>query len=387
VSGVGQGLLVAGALLLVTGCRPLAKPDELVALEELRERLREKLREKLPGQPELARAQGGARGEAAHERAVAAWRDADLRSARHHAMVGRSELRTAAALREERALRARIASLWERLGTAQAEEARVKDKLARLEEMVQLYEELAVVQSAALEKKLHLGEVERSRALEQLEQARLSLKMAELVGAARYARKLTRMARTLVARADRELGEDKAAAARATAELAQRKAQAAHAAARPRYLEEQAAAERHAQNQALQRDLAALVAGSRWLSVKLAARGQGGTPRLVVRVLSLFLPLGTRPLPAKRTLLDQLAERLRRYPDHHVVIRGHTSHRAPRGKRVPISRIRARRVADHLVAAGLSRERFLVRGEGAARLIASRRSSLNDRVEICVLLR
>lgn len=372
-------LLLAAALLPAAGCRPLAKPVELAAFEQLR-RQPDPTRERRQ-KSELARTS-----EAAYAQAVAAWQDDDLRGARYHARAGSAQLRTAVALREERALRAQIAGLWGQLNRVQAEEAKVKEALSQLDEMVQLYEELASAQSSALEKTLHLTEVQQSaEAVRQLEQARLTLKMAELVGAARYARTLTDMARALVEQAGRELEKQQSTKARATATLAHRKAQEAYAAARPRYLKERAAAARRAQNQALQQELTALAATSRWLSVKLQARG--GAQELVVPVQSLFLPLSTKPLPARLELVDKLAARLKRYPDHHLVIRGYTSRRAPRATRLKISRLRARRVADRLVAAGLDEARLSVRGEAAARPVAPGRSTLNDRVEICVLLR
>lgn len=377
--GARLSLFIAGAVLLAAGCRPLAKPGELVALEQLRK------------QPDYKQARKEkidlvVQGEADYRRALAAWRDDQLRAARHHAVVSTTRLRMASALGEERALRARVTTLWAKLSKVQAEDAGVKDKLAQLDEMVQLYEELAVAQSSALEKKLHVNEVqEAAQAEKQLGQARLALKMAELVGAKRYARKLMTMAQTLLERADREFGEQRPTKAFTTAELASQKAQQAYATSRPYYLKEQAAAGRQAQNLALQKELASLAASSRWLSVKLVA--QGKAQHLVLPVLSLFLPLSTKPQPDKRKLLDQIAERLKRFSSFHVVIRGHTSHRAPRAKRLKISRIRARKVADHFIAAGLSDKRFMVRGEGASRRIAPRRSTLNDRVELWILLR
>lgn len=360
---------LAAALTAVLGCRPLPKPDELVALEKLRK-----------GSDPVEESEG------AYRRAVAAWRDRDLRTARHFALVGAIKLRMASTAAPEKELRGRVDRMWGQLSKVQAEHAQVKDKLAQVEEMVQLYEELAVAQSSALEKKLHVSEVQQvAQAEKQLGQARLALRMAELVGGERYAPKLLAMARTLVERAEKEFADKKPTKAFATAELGSQKAQEAYEASRPHYQKERAAAGRHAQNQALQKALASLAATSRWLSVKLKA--EGGSQWLVMPVMSLFHPLGTAPVDTRHELLDRIAVELKRFPEFHVVIRGHTSHRSPPAKRRRISRLRARKVAAYLIAAGLDAKRFLVRGHGATRLVAYKRSTLNDRVEICILLR
>jgi outer membrane protein OmpA-like peptidoglycan-associated protein len=354
------------------GCRPLPKPDELVALEKLRKR---------QDRQDLAK-----QSDEEYQRAVAAWRDKDLRTARYFALVGAIKLRMASTEGPEKELRGRVEKLWGKLNKAQAEHAQIKDKLAQINEMVQLYEELAVAQSSALEKKLHVSEVQQvARAEKQLGQARLALKMAELVSGERYARKLVTMARTLVERAETEFNGKEYTKAFATAELASQKAQEAYEASQPHYQKERAAAGRHAQNQALQKELVSLASTSRWLSVKLVARG--GSQWLVIPVMSLFHPLGTAPVETRSEMLDQIAGRLKRFPEFHVVVRGHTSHRSPPAKRRRISRLRARKVADYLIGTGLDAKRFLVRGHGASRLVAYKRSTLNDRVEIWILLR
>jgi outer membrane protein OmpA-like peptidoglycan-associated protein len=193
------------------------------------------------------------------------------------------------------------------------------------------------------------------------------------------------MARTLVERASKELEADKPIKAFATAELAGQKAQEAYEAARPHYLKEREAASRHAQNQALQTELTSLASSTPGISIKLVA--EGGSQLLVIPVPSLFRPLSSAPRSDKLKILDQIGERLKRYPEFHLVIRGYTSHRAAPKRRLPLSRARARKVADHLSAAGLGPKRLIVRGEGAAKLIGHRRSASNDRVEICILLR
>ena len=366
-------------LAMAPGCGPLPRPPELTTLEKLRrEAMVTALRAKNDPQVE--------KGDAAYGRAVAAWRDDDLRAARHHALLGKTRLRMAAAVAEEKRLRGGIATLRDKLRARQARESEARKRLAEIEEMVQLYEELAVAQSSALEKKLHVSEVRQAAEAEaELGRATLALKMAELVGAPKYAGSLLAMARVLAERARKELESAGSARAFATARLAAQKARQAHDAARPRYLMEQAAEKRHAQNQALQQELVLLASSSRRVSVKVVARGTA--QQLVVTVKSLFPPLGSRPIAARRKLLDRLVEPLKRFADFHVVIRGHTSHRAPAARRLKLSTKRARRVADHFIAAGLAAGRFLVRGEGGARPVARKRSPVNDRVEICILLR
>jgi outer membrane protein OmpA-like peptidoglycan-associated protein len=365
-------LFLAGALVALVGCRPLPKPAELVALEELR-----KDRESV---------QAAQESDAAHQRALDAWRDRDLRSARHWALTGALRLRIAATAAEEEATLAEVDRLRGELQKVQSEHVDLRAKLEQIEEMVQLYEELAVAQSSALEKKLHLTDVQKTgRAERQIGQATLALKMAEVVGAEKYADKLYAMARTLVERATKELEANKPIKAFATAEMAGQKAQEAYEASKPHYLKEREAASRHAQNQALQKELTQLASSTPGISVKLVA--EGGSQLLVIPVTSLFKPLASAPRSDKRKTLDQIGERLKRYPEFHVLVRGYTSHRAAPARRRPLSRARARKVADQLIAAGLGPKRFMVRGEGGTKLIGHRRSATNDRVEICILLR
>jgi outer membrane protein OmpA-like peptidoglycan-associated protein len=365
-------LFLAGALVALAGCRPLPKPAELVTLEELR---------KSPENVQAAK-----ESDAAHQRALDAWRDRDLRGARHWARAGGLRLRIASAAAEEEDLLAKVDRLRGELHKVQVEHVGVRAKLEQIEEMVQLYEELAVAQSSALEKKLHLTDVQKTgRAERQIGQATLALKMAEVVGAEKYADKLYAIARTLVERATKELEADKPIKAFATAEMAGQKAQEAYEASKPHYLKEREAAARHAQNQALQKELTQLASSTPGISVKLVA--EGGSQLLVIPVTSLFKPLASVPRADKNKTLVQIGERLKRYPEFHLVIRGYTSHRAPPARRRSLSRARARKVADQLIAAGLGPKRFMVRGEGGTKLIGHRRSATNDRVEICILLR
>lgn len=363
---------LAGALVALAGCRPLPKPAELVTLEELR---------KSPENVQAAK-----ESDAAHQRALNAWRDRDLRGARHWARAGGLRLRIASAAAEEEGLLAEVDRLRGELQKVQVEHVGVRAKLEQIEEMVQLYEELAVAQSSALEKKLHLTDVQKTgRAERQIGQATLFLKMAEVVGAKKYADKLYAIARTLVERASKELEANKPIKAFATAEMAGQKAQEAYEASKLHYLKEREAAARNTQNQALQKELTSLASSTPGISVKLVA--EGGTQLLVIPVTSLFKPLASVPRADKNKILDQIGERLKKYPEFHLVIRGYTSHRAPPARRLSLSRARARKVADLLIAAGLGPKRFMVRGEGGTKLIGRRRSATNDRVEICILLR
>lgn len=373
-------LCLAGALAVAWGCRPLPKPAELLALEQLRQR------------SDLAkvRQQQGAlvkESDDAHGFALAAWSEGDLRAARDFSLVSQIKLRMAATAGPAKELQARVKKLKGELQETRSEYSEVQKELLQVEEMVQVYEDLAVAQANAREKKMHVSEVQQeAQADVQLGQARLELKMAELMNAETYAPELLAMARGLMERAVKELEEKKKPTeAAATARLATEKAQQAVELSRPRYNNEQSAVMRRAQNQALGEALSSLASTRRGISARLVTRG--GSPQLVLPITSLFKPNGVKPLPARRKLLDQIAEQLKAYPDFHVVIRGHTSHLVPARARAKISRARARKVADHLIAAGLDPKRLMVRGEGAARLMLNKNSSVNDRVEICILLR
>lgn len=149
-------------------------------------------------------------------------------------------------------------------------------------------------------------------------------------------------------------------------------------------------------------DQGALVAGGAIYAYQLELRDAGGglssSPRRLVGVdrssaISLDLTggaftVGTAVLSAAaKSALDETAALLRSYPDEKVLIEGHTDATGRKETNMTLSRQRAEAAADYLVqAAGIPRERLMVRWYGSERPLASNALAegreRNRRVEI-----
>jgi len=93
--------------------------------------------------------------------------------------------------------------------------------------------------------------------------------------------------------------------------------------------------------------------------------------------------------PASRTILDETAAELARYPDMKVEVAGHTSSTGPAEYNLVLSERRAQAVADYLVSKGLDADRFTVRGYGETEPVADNGTregrARNRRVELRIL--
>jgi len=269
-----------------------------------------------------------------------------------------------------------------------------QDLLAKIEdadEQLRLHSQLSAAKKAAKDKaaafQAKLSEAQKKQeqekrlaeAQKKVGESQLALKMADTVEAAKFARTDYASAQTLVVRAQAALKANNATDATATAQLAKTKAEAAYNAARPLYMKAKATAKRQARNQALQKDAGAISG----VTVKMKAVGQ--TQQLIFPVIHLFNRSKATPRAEKITILNEIGNLLKKYPEIPVIVNGYTSYRVRRSQRFAVSQARAQQVASHFVSMGVAFKRMAIAGQGSENLYGRRRSKVNDRVEVILL--
>ena len=102
-----------------------------------------------------------------------------------------------------------------------------------------------------------------------------------------------------------------------------------------------------------------------------------------------FVPDGAELLPTERGRLDAIAEALKRLPERSFLVEGHAADVGRPQGQYELSRDRARRIVDEMVARGIPAGRFVFRGLGADQAIAPNDTeqgrARNRRVEITIL--
>jgi outer membrane protein OmpA-like peptidoglycan-associated protein len=95
--------------------------------------------------------------------------------------------------------------------------------------------------------------------------------------------------------------------------------------------------------------------------------------------------------PGSESILDQIANTLRQYPELQLVIEAHTDDVGSRAYNMDLSQSRAMSVLDHLFEAGIAPERMTPIGHGKNQPIASNRTeqgrALNRRVEFRLVVK
>jgi outer membrane protein OmpA-like peptidoglycan-associated protein len=126
---------------------------------------------------------------------------------------------------------------------------------------------------------------------------------------------------------------------------------------------------------------------------ELAESGISLTPTAAGLLLTVndvrFAADSAEVLPTERGRLDLIAAALRAAPDRRFLVEGHTADTGQTLRELVLSKERAARIVDELVARGLGADRFLFRGLGAARPVAPNDTEANRaknrRVEITIL--
>lgn len=355
------------------GCATTPKPQELVALDELRKS--EQVEQATEKHAQLMR-----ESEDAYKKAMEAWEDEELDEAKHWAVIGTIKLRTALALLNQAAAKQRVAAAEKALKQASRQRADLVVKIRETDEKIELYGKLAQAKQATLEREKALTEAQRlSEAQKKVADAQLALKRADTVNAKEYAQATYALAQELLIKADAALKANSPTEASSSAAMAEAKAAEAYAASRGPYQQAQANASQQVRNQALQRDAAAIPG----ITVRLKTVGQ--TQQLMLPVLDLFKRGKTSPRDEKLGVINAVGELLKKYPSYPVIINGYTSSRVRRSQRYAVSQARAQAIANHFVTMGQPLKRFAVAGRGDESPVARAWSSANDRVEIILL--
>jgi outer membrane protein OmpA-like peptidoglycan-associated protein len=357
---------IPGVMVALAACAALPKPQELLALEELRKGDRYTRAQK-------EQAALMAESEAAYKKAVELWEDKEIEESKHWAAIGSIKLRTATAIVAQEQSRQRIAAAQKQLKQVQAERADLELKISDTTEKIKLHEQLNAARKTAKDTETQLSAEQR------VSKAQLALKMADTVEASKFAPEPYALAQAMLDKATAALKAKNASDASASAEIAQTKAEAAYQAARPLYLQAKQSTSRQVQNQALQRDAAAISG----VTVRLQTVGQ--TQQLIIPVYSLFKRNSVTPIPAKLSLLNAIGDLVKKYPSYPVILNGYTSHLVRSSQRYAISLARAQQVANHFVTLGLPLKHFAISGLGSDNLFARKFSPINDRVEVVLL--
>ena len=365
---------------LLAACASAPKPKELLDLEVLRKA--KTYEHAQQAQPELVK-----ESDADYKKSVEAWDGSEMDLAKDWAILSTIKLRTAQAIVEEAATRASFDTLRKEIAGLKRERQEAQARIREADEQLRLHAKLAAARKTAQDKDKELTEAQKreqeQRALadaqKKVAEAELAMKMADTVEASKHAATEYAGAQALLTRAEASLKAGNATDASATAELAKAKAEAAYNAARSVYLAAKKQAERQAQNQALQKDAAAIT------GVTVKMKSSGDTQQLILPVLDLFKRGKSAPKPEKIAVLNAIGQLLKKYPDYPVIINGYTSARVGKSQQYVVSYARAQAVATHFASMGVNLKRIASSGQGGESPIAPKRSTANDRVEVILL--
>jgi len=322
------------------------------------------------------------------------WKDNELEDSRRDALLGWIKLKTAIAVWQQDQAKHRIEVADADLAKTEKEYARVAKDLATLNEEIALLEKLGKAKSSAeverikaeQEKQKLAGELakqqQRGDSQTKLSNAELALKTADTVDAKQYASADYQAAVDLIERARTEIKDGNYTAATTSADQAKQKAEAATAAAKPEYMKATEAKDRKARDEALGKDAAALAG----ITVRLDKKGD--VTRLVLTYSNAFKAHTTQITAGKESVLDGVAELLKKYPSYPVQIIGHTDTKG-KSELLVVSQARAQAVYDALVSRGVDAKRFVVSGVGGEQPIGDNRTQkgrdANNRVEMVFL--
>jgi len=380
-------LTIIIALLAACGHRA-PRPRELDTLDNLRRTPDADAAAKRS--PELVREADHLEG-----RSHQAWKDNELEDSRLDALLGWIKLNTAIAVWQQDQAKRRIDAADADKAKTDKEYARVAKDLSTLQEEIALLEKLGKAKSTAeverikaeQEKQKLAGELaqqqQRGDTQTKISNAELALKTADTVEARTYAKDAYQAAVDLIERARTELKDGNYAAAGTSADQAKQKAEAATATAKPEYMKATEAKDRKARDEALGKDAAALAG----ITVRLDKKGD--VTRLVLTYSNAFKAHATQITTGKESVLDGVAELLKKYPSYPVQIIGHTDTKGKADALLVVSQARAQAVYDALVSRGVDAKRFVVSGVGGEQPIGDNRNQkgrdANNRVEMVFL--
>jgi outer membrane protein OmpA-like peptidoglycan-associated protein len=390
-----RGALPLSALLVLgVACATPPKPRELEALDNLRAANQTKLPEVAKRSPDLI-AEADRRGNAAHDE----WQSNDLDESRNNALMAQVKLKTAIALYDQDQLKSQIQTLSGQEAQAEEEFASLSKDLASEQEKVALLQKYVDARKAADADKQRMSQqmstdqqkakAEQDKLSQQLsaEQkiaaAQMALRMADTVEALQYARDQYNAAGDLLAKSEAALKQNDYAGAEAAAVAAKKSADDAAVTAKPLYEKAEESSQNKERNEALVRD-APTIPG-----VKVRIDPRGDLQRLVIVVPEMFTKRDPNIAPGHETVLDGVANLLKKYPSYPVQVVGYTDNRGKATELIAISAARAQAVYSALAERGVETKRLMVSGLGGEDPFVDNRSSAgrakNNRVEIVFL--
>jgi outer membrane protein OmpA-like peptidoglycan-associated protein len=390
-----KAALIATALLAVgVACATPPKPRELEALDNLRATNQAKLPEVTKRAPDLM-AEADRRGAAAHDE----WQSNDLDEARNNALMAQVKLKTAIALYDQDQLKSQIQTLSGQQAQAEEEYAGLAKDLASEQEKVALLQKYVDARKAADADKQQMSQqmsaeqqsakAEQDKLSQQLlaqqkiAAAQMALRTADTVESLQYARDQYSVAGDLLARAEAALKQNDYAGADANADAAKKSADDAAVTAKPLYEKAEESNQNKARNEALVRD-APTIPG-----VKVRIDPRGDLQRLVIVVPEMFVKRNPNIAPGHETVLDGVANLLKKYPSYPVQLVGYTDNRGKATELIAVSAARAQAVYSALAERGVETKRLMVSGLGGEDPFVDNRSASgrakNNRVEIVFL--
>ncbi len=385
-----------GALLIGGGlaCATPPKPRELDAFDNLRKANEARLPDVSKRAPDLM-AEADRRATTAREN----WQSNDLDESRSNALMAQVKLKTAIALYDQDQLKAQIQSLSSQQAQSEEEYTSLSKDLASEQEKVALLQKYVDARRTAEADKQRLSQemsseqqkaqAEQERLSQQLasEQkiaaAQLSLRTADTVEAANYAKDDYAAAGDLLAKAEVALKQNDYAGAQSAADAAKKSADQAVATAKPQYEKAEESNQNKARNDALARE-APTIPG-----VKVRIDPRGDLQRLVIVVPELFTKRNPNIAPGHDSTLDGVAALLKKYPSYPVQVVGYTDNRGKETELIAVSAARAQAVYSALAERGVETKRLMVSGLGGEEPFVDNRSAAgrakNNRVEIVFL--
>jgi outer membrane protein OmpA-like peptidoglycan-associated protein len=363
---------------VLAGCASTRKPNELIALENLRQA-------PALSDPDRRAFDLLAAADNLMVQSSRAWEHHDAYATRRDALMGQIEMKTALALMEQERLTAKLSQLDAELGISQEEEERLESELGTAEEEVTLLERLNAAKRATAAERKALSEqadsakrqaatekrkAEAANAIRVLE---LTLKVAETVDASRYAKAPYTAATGMLQDAHQAFDAGRWDDALTRTTLAQAEADKATALARPQYEKASQALSNQARDRALEADATAIE------GVETRLVRQGDLQRLVLVIPGVFPDRRSAIRPERAKIIDAIKDLLGRYPTYPLQLTGYADEPGKADDLAALSLARANAVYWALVARGIDPKRMSVEGKATS-------SSAGDaRVELSIL--
>jgi outer membrane protein OmpA-like peptidoglycan-associated protein len=296
------------------------------------------------------------------------WQSNDMEESRRDAIMANIKLKTALALMEQEQLKAKIQTLSAEQAKAEEEASDLSEKLANETEKVTLLEKYVEARKAADAEKQRLSaqmssEQQKAQAVQErlalqlaseqkIAAAQLSLRTADTVDAAKYAKAEYSAASDMLAKQNDFPG------AQASAEVAKKNADKATELAKPLYEQAEQTSQNKARDEALARD----ASGINGTDVRLERRGD--LQRLVIAVPAMFTKRKPDIAAGNDGVIGAIAELIKKYPTYPVQIIGYTDNRGKASELLAISAARAQSVYSALAAKGVETKRLMASGLG-----------------------